>query len=75
VGLQGQNCLVLTDEHIKVWGQQDCASVSCPRRLLTRFHDALPLQTNDKAMSKRKVRIDRTRLQWTPVDWSRRGYW
>ena len=45
---KGQNCLVLTEEHIK---------------------------NHDKQMAKRKVRIDPQNLQWTPVDWAKRGAW
>ena len=33
------------------------------------------IETHQKAMSKRKVRIDAKALHWQPKDWSKRGKW
>ena len=33
------------------------------------------LDTHDRAMAKRKIRIDAKCLHWQPKDWSKRGKW
>ena len=33
------------------------------------------IETHQKSMSKRKVRIDPKALHWQPKDWSKRGKW
>ena len=33
------------------------------------------LESHQKAMAKRKVRIDSKALHWQPKDWSKRGKW
>eukprot|EP00053_Salpingoeca_punica_P012708 m.114103 g.114103 ORF g.114103 m.114103 type:complete len:468 (+) comp16020_c0_seq1:110-1513(+) len=33
------------------------------------------LAEHDKAMAKRKIRIDAHLIQWTPIDWAKRGSW
>jgi histone acetyltransferase HTATIP len=32
-------------------------------------------QKHQKAITKRKIRIDPKCIKWTPKDWSRRGKW
>eukprot|EP00039_Didymoeca_costata_P001356 m.51791 g.51791 ORF g.51791 m.51791 type:complete len:436 (-) comp10753_c0_seq2:1511-2818(-) len=33
------------------------------------------IQKHEKAMKKRKIRIDSRCIRWTPIDWSKRGNW
>jgi histone acetyltransferase HTATIP len=33
------------------------------------------LDTQQRSMSKRKVRIESKHLHWTPKDWAKRGKW
>lgn len=33
------------------------------------------IESHNKAMSKRKIRIDAKSLHWQPKDWSKRGKW
>ncbi len=41
--------------------------------IITLSHEVL--ETHDKAMQKRKIRIDPKCLHWQPKDWSKRGKW
>jgi histone acetyltransferase HTATIP len=41
--------------------------------IITLTQDAL--ETHERSMAKRKIRIDAKNLHWQPKDWSKRGKW
>ena len=59
---QGQHCLAITPEVLQVCARRIGLVHTCP-------------QAHAKSMAKRKLRIAPEAIEFTPIDWVKRGAW